>query len=107
VKDYPRIINRFSSLKQTERPVKTDGLPETSFVKIESKETIERTTGRLCCNKHYRKVQGWEKRLKCPIKQPVIITVVWHSGKPSGYPKVNGNSPNGRFPFVFFAILLN
>jgi hypothetical protein len=69
VKDYLRIISRFSSSRQTERPVEIDGLPETSFVKIGSKETIERTTGRLCCNKHYWKVQGWEKRLKSPIKQ--------------------------------------
>jgi hypothetical protein len=72
-------------------------------VKIGSKETIGRTTGRFSCNRPDRKVQGWEQRLKSRIKQPVVITVVWHSGKPSGLPKVNGNFLNGWFPFVFYA----
>ncbi len=39
--------------------------------------------------------------LKSRIEQPVRITVVWHSGEPSGNPKVNGNFLNGLFPFVF------
>jgi hypothetical protein len=33
-----------------------DEFPETSSVKIYSKETIERTTGRFCCNRRGRKV---------------------------------------------------
>jgi hypothetical protein len=70
-------------------------------VKIYSKEAIGRTTGKDCCNRQFRKVKGWEKELKSRIEQPVIITVVWHSGEPSGNPKVNGNFLNGLFPFVF------
>ncbi|MDP2339219.1 MAG: hypothetical protein Q8N05_22725 [Bacteroidota bacterium] len=60
-----------------ERPV-SGGSTGASFVKIESKETIGRTTGRLCCNRQFLKVQGWGKRLKSRIEQPVVITVVWH-----------------------------
>jgi hypothetical protein len=51
---------------------------KTSFVKIRSKEIIGRTTGRKCCNRHLQKVQGLERRLESRIKQPVLITVVWH-----------------------------
>lgn len=78
------------------------GQPETSSVKIDSKEEIGRTSGSCCCNRQFQKDKGWESRLKGRIELPVVITVVWHQRKPSGDLKVDGNFLNGKFPFVFY-----